>query len=145
MPDQQRLSLPVKSGGNRRRCLLLAFCFFAAMVIAGSLPGKADAISSLVYDKLLHFTAYGSLAALIYFGLGGRRSSRALHSILAIAALGAADETIQLLLAYRHGTFEDWQFNMLGAAVCIALLSFWQPAEAEAGGAASDPDTQPQP
>lgn len=115
------------------------------MVVVGSMPGKAGAVSSVVYDKLLHFTVYGGLAALIYFGLGGKRASRALYSILAIAALGAADETIQLLLSYRHATFEDWQFNMLGAAVCIGLLSFCQPSGVETIGAAADPDTQRRP
>jgi VanZ family protein len=131
MPALQRIQQILYRLFTPRRCLLLVLILFTAMIAIGSIPGKADALSSVVYDKLLHMLAYGMLAGLIYCGISGNRIARALCSVLAIAALGAADEAIQSLMPYRHANLQDWKFNMLGAFACVTFLSFRQPMRSQ--------------
>ncbi|WP_019140850.1 VanZ family protein [Noviherbaspirillum massiliense] len=108
-----------------KRCLLAVLVMFISMVAIGSIPGNADALSAMVYDKVLHTVAYGLLSVLLFFGISGSQRMRALCSIGAIAALGALDEGIQSMLPYRHANFHDWKFNMLGAIASVGLLSSW--------------------
>lgn len=99
----------------------LAWLFFALMVLIGSVPGKAEALSAATHDKFLHFFAYSVLSFLIYAGLSGNAGKRALGTVLFIALLGGVDETIQYLLPYRNSDATDWLFNMMAAALSAML------------------------
>ncbi|MDP3842575.1 MAG: VanZ family protein [Oxalobacteraceae bacterium] len=103
--------------------MAIAFAFFALMVAIGAIPGEATALSAMVPDKLLHFTAYASLSGLIYSGLTGRPLSRAVRTLLAIALLGGLDETIQSFMPYRSADWADWEFDMLAALTCVVVLT----------------------
>jgi len=105
-----------------RHCLLAALVFFTLMVGIGALPGKAQALSNMVYDKLLHFIAYGLLTGLLYLGMRGRPLSRALRTVLAVALLGAADEALQAAMPYRQANWMDWKFDMLASLSCVLVL-----------------------
>jgi VanZ family protein len=107
-------------------CRWTAFAFFAAMLLAGAIPGKAEALSAVIYDKLLHFIAYSILSALVYGALEGGLWRRALLAVAAIGLLGAFDEAVQALLSYRHGNLFDWQVDLLAACLTVGALSMLQ-------------------
>lgn len=108
----------------RKHCLFAALAFFVLMVVIGALPGNAEALSTVVYDKLLHFIAYAFLSLLLHAGLGGGAATRALHTLLAVAVLGGLDEAIQSLMPYRDASWADWETDMIASMSCIAMLSF---------------------
>jgi VanZ family protein len=107
---------------TRRRFLFAATAFFLLMIAAGAVPGKAEAASALVGDKLLHVVAYTLLTALVFGALRGRPISRGMRTVLIVAVLGAVDESIQALLPYRHANWADWKFDLMAAAACVSLL-----------------------
>ena len=111
----------------QRHCLIAAIAFFCAMVAIGAVPGTADALSAVFYDKLLHFTAYALISTLVYAGLRGTPAVRALCTLAFIFVLGSIDETIQLLLPYRSPNWLDWKFDMLAALTCVGLLMLLHP------------------
>jgi VanZ family protein len=126
VPEAGTKQSPSQSKQKRitpRRCLAVAFVFFALMVAIGAIPGEATALSATVPDKLLHFTAYASLTCLIYAGLTGRPLSRAMRTLLAIALLGGLDEAIQSFMPYRSADWADWEFDMLAALSCVVVLA----------------------
>lgn len=141
MPDQ-RLHF-IRTLATPRRCLLATLFLFTAMVAIGAIPGKANALSAVVYDKILHVAAYAGLAGLIYSGINASRPICALNSLLAIATLGAVDEAIQSMLPYRHANFQDWKYNMLGASVCVGSLFCWQLLQTATADADHDADYRP--
>lgn len=107
---------------TRRRFLFAAVAFFLLMIAAGSVPGKAEAASALVGDKLLHVLAYTLLTGLVFGALRGRPVSRGVRAVLTVAMLGAVDESIQALLPYRHANWADWKFDLMAAVACVSLL-----------------------
>ena len=113
---------PATSLLTHRNCRLAAFTFFAAMILIGAIPGKADALSTVIWDKLLHFAAYSFLSALIYGALQGGPALRALLTVIIVALLGAGDEFLQAFLSYRNANLVDWQMDMLAACVTVTLL-----------------------
>jgi VanZ family protein len=103
-----------------------AALLFLLMVLVGAIPGKAEALSAVVYDKLLHFVAYSLLSALICASLPGNRTGRSWRTLLAIAALGALDEGVQGLLPYREASLLDWQVDVLAALFTVTVMSVLQ-------------------
>lgn len=97
--------------------------FFVTMIGIGSIPNQASQLSTFLPDKVLHMMAYGFLAGLIYVGQrtdGRRRGAKAL---MAIAVLGAVDESIQSMFPYRSAGIDDWLFDMLAAALVVGCLA----------------------
>ncbi|GGY54965.1 hypothetical protein GCM10007387_41750 [Pseudoduganella albidiflava] len=80
-------------------------------------------LRALPNDKLLHFTAFGSMAL-----LGGRLVSTPLHIILVLLAVLAASwviEVLQNLVPGRRFCWRDMAANLGGvlcAGACLALL-----------------------
>lgn len=107
----------------RRFGLIAALLFFFLMIVLGSLPGRAEALSSLTHDKLLHFAAYSVISLLLYAGMEGSRLKRAMKTLLSVALLGLLDETIQHFLHYRNSDVRDWLFNMLAAVLNVTLYT----------------------
>jgi VanZ family protein len=102
--------------------LKFGFLFFALMVIIGAIPGEAKILSSMVDDRLLHFTAYSILTGLIYSGLSGSVTMRVLKSLLIIGLLSGLDETIQGFMSYRQADTKDLIFDALAAATSLITL-----------------------
>jgi VanZ family protein len=105
--------------GNR---LAAAAILFALMVAIGAIPGEAQALSAAFGDKLLHFCAYAILSVLIFSDSPGPARSRAIRTLLLIALLGSADETIQGFMPYRSADLLDWAWDMLAAGWSVASL-----------------------
>ena len=104
------------------------------MIALGSIPGKAEALSSATHDKFLHVTAYSALSVLLYIGLGGSRQLRVLGTVTLVAILGLVDETIQYFLPYRNSEAWDWLFNMMAAALSVAFCGALHPLFTARGG-----------
>lgn len=104
-------------------CRWAAFAFFVLLVVIGSIPGKAEAVSAAVHDKLLHFVAYSVLTALVYGATVGGPLARSLITLGVVGLLGGLDEGIQSQLSYRNASWFDWQVDLLAALATVALLS----------------------
>lgn len=125
--------LPLDETGNAwhqimtpRSCRYGALAFFAVLILVGAIPGKAEALSAVFYDKVLHFVAYASLSALVYGAIPGTPTVRAIRTLLIIGTLGAADEAIQSLLPYRSANAVDWVVDMIAAVASVSILSRFQ-------------------
>ena len=118
------------SSMSQSSCLVAAIAFFCVMVAIGAVPGTANAFSAVIYDKLLHFTAYALISTLVYAGLRGEPAARALRTLVFIFVLGSIDELIQLLLPYRNPNWLDWKFDMLAALTCVGMLMLLHPVVA---------------
>lgn len=105
-----------------RRCLVAAAVFFSLMVGLGALPANTQALSTMAYDKVLHFTAYTVLSSLIWGALTCRTAHRAMWTLLITALLAGIDESIQVLLPHRDADWLDWMVDMLAALSCVALF-----------------------
>lgn len=105
-----------------KHSLIMAVLFFVVMVLVGTIPGYAKALSDATDDKLLHFCAYGVMSWLIFNGVRGVMLSRALRTLLLLAALGALDETIQSFIPYRTASVLDWYADMLAGLICVTVL-----------------------
>lgn len=108
--------------------LRAAFCMYALILIAGSIPGARADIGQVAPGVMLHSLAYGILTFLLFTGTVGSRTARALRAVLAIAAMGAADEMVQSLLPYRTAAVADWLVDVGAAVVCASLLWALLPA-----------------
>lgn len=116
----------LKANQLQRYCRSTAWIFFVLMVLIGSIPGKAEALSAVTHDKVLHFCAYFTLSMLLYVGLGGAPLRRMVGTLFIVALLGLTDETIQYFLPYRNSESLDWLFNMMAATLSVALCSTGQ-------------------
>ncbi|WP_460841447.1 VanZ family protein [Noviherbaspirillum agri] len=122
-----RLHTSVTAVVTPARCLMAAILLYVLMILIGSVPGEAEALSAVVYDKFLHFAAYAVLSGLLYVGLRGSPGSRALQTLVVTGLLGGLDEAIQSFMPYRHANWADWQVDMLAALSCVAMLILLHP------------------
>ena len=108
-------------------CLIL---YWLVLCLATHLRNPWPAGGAPTYpDKLVHFTAYGILAALAVFALVGPRSNRGLGSLVRRTAMilglvigyGLLDEFTQPLTG-RDFEWLDWAAD-IGGAVCGTLLA----------------------
>jgi VanZ family protein len=104
----------------RFRYLALLLIVFALMILLGSLPGQADALSARFGDKALHLIAYICFSVLCYRVWNVPRRQRILLTIMMIALLGLIDEGIQAALPYRNASVVDWCFDLLAALIAVS-------------------------
>jgi VanZ family protein len=91
-------------------------------VIAGSVPGARADVGEYASGIVLHSLAYATLATLWFLGSTGSALQRALKAVLAIALMGAFDESVQHFLPYRSGTVHDWLVDVSAATVAATAL-----------------------
>ncbi len=120
-----RLKKEMRSPSHRFEALGLpvlraAFPVYVAVVVVLSLMPLAAELPGQGADKLVHFAAYG-IMALLGMPLVNVGRSR-LVMLLAIVAVGAVLEGMQLMLPYRDASALDLVANCLGA---IAGAGLW--------------------
>ncbi len=108
----------------RPHWLLMLALFFMLMLIAGSVPGHAQALSARFGDVLLHASAYGFMTVLCMHALHAAPVLRLLLTIGVIALLGLIDESLQSLLPYRNASALDWCSDIAAAAI-VATPMAW--------------------
>ena len=99
-----------------------AIALFLAIVIAGSIPGARADIGQYASGIILHSTAYAVLALLWFTGSRGSAARRTVATVLAIAVMGAIDESVQSFFPYRGADVRDWMVDVSSAVVASALL-----------------------
>ena len=110
----------------RRLWTALALAFYVLMLLWSAVPGQEAALFGQTSDKALHFAAYGCIALALYLGECGPPGRRAVRMLLAVAALGALDETIQRFEPHRTPDLLDWTVDLLAAVVVAAAAGVVQ-------------------
>ena len=108
---------------HRRAMHAAALLMFTCIVIAGSVPGARAEVGEFASGLVLHSLAYAALATLWFLGSTGNGLQRALKAVLAIALMGAFDESVQHFLPYRSGTVHDWLVDVSAATVAAIILT----------------------
>jgi VanZ family protein len=99
-----------------------AIVLFLAIVIAGSIPGARAEIGEYAPGVVLHSSAYSVLAVLWFTASRGNGASRTVATLLAIAVMGAIDESVQSFFPYRGADVRDWMVDCSSALLtCIVL------------------------
>ena len=105
----------------RRASLWLPpLAYMTVIYYMSSQPDPTPALTTLVYDKLLHLLEYAGLAALLSRALIGEGSSAPTTFFVALnlaSAYGASDEYHQLFAPSRDADLQDWIVDTAGAAL----------------------------
>ena len=99
-----------------------AIALFLAIVIAGSIPGARAEIGAYAPGVVLHSSAYAVLAVLWFTASRGGGASRTVATVLAIAVMGAIDESVQSFFPYRGADVRDWMVDCSSAVFVCAVL-----------------------
>lgn len=117
------LSLLLLDPRLRSARLGLALVVYAAVLIAGSIPGARAEIGEYAPGLVLHGLTYAFLTLLWFLGSAGSGPVRALKAVLAIALMGAGDELVQSFLPYRSGDVRDWMIDVTAALLTSTVLA----------------------
>ena len=105
----------------------------AYMALIYYLSSQSDPIpqvTSVVWDKLLHFVEYGALAVLLtraMLGEGLTAGVAVVAAILLTSAYGATDEVHQSRVPQRQADVRDWIVDSIGAAAGAGIATTWRP------------------
>jgi VanZ family protein len=102
----------------RGACLFAFACVLVQLFFLAEPPLVKD-LHDLLWDKLLHATAFGSFAMLLWFGIGFRAS---VVSWIAITVVGALDEFHQIFVPGRSADIFDVLADTIGAALVTYIL-----------------------
>lgn len=108
----------------RRPCLTAAVLMYLTIITTGNIPGARADIGHYASGPVLHSIAYAVLASLWFIGSRGAPMARAAKAVLAVAVMGALDETIQSYFPYRGADVRDWMVDCAAAIVASGLLCF---------------------
>lgn len=112
---------------STRICLwILVLVFTISLLGLGATPA-AVGVANPPWDKLLHFGAYGTLATMVSFALGGNQPLRA---IILTTLVGCMDEGLQLIEPGRHAGIDDLLVDVI-AAILASVLCQWVYARIE--------------
>jgi VanZ family protein len=92
------------------------------MVVVASGRSRVAAPPVVNIDKIVHFSVFGLIATLVARAPGIRRPAVA---VLLVALFGASDELRQSFTPGRSMEFADWVADTSGAAVAVALYTYW--------------------
>ena len=98
---------------------LLAFAAFLVKLFAFDEPRILAQLTTIVWDKLMHAIAFGTLAAMLWFVLGFDAPTL---GWLLVTAIGAVDEFHQVFVPGRTADVLDLAADALGAAIAIFVL-----------------------
>ena len=97
-----------------------ALVYMALIYYSSSQSDPAPALTSHIWDKLLHGAGYGVLALLYVRALAGERlawTSIATIAILLTSAYAASDELHQTFTPGRMPDVKDWLADTVGAII----------------------------
>lgn len=97
------------------------------IVFATSVPTTLVPRQLSPFDKAIHYSMYGVLAALVTrYVMESRALLRAaVLSVVFVAAFGAADEWHQRFIPGRSTEFADWVADVLGAASGVIAVTLY--------------------
>ena len=94
--------------------------YMAAIFHFSSEPAPLPQVTAHVWDKLLHASEYGGLAALFARALAGEGLGWIAAAVLAVvltSAYGVTDEYHQSFVPTRSSDLRDWSADTLGATL----------------------------
>ena len=102
---------------------LRLLCGFAAAVMVLQVlvleePDFAVKVVNLLWDKTVHFLYYGTMAFLLWVAAGRRGK---LWVWIAVAAIGATDEILQIWKPGRSADVDDWIADTLGSGIALVV------------------------
>jgi VanZ family protein len=103
------------------------FAWAAVVLFVGTVPASLSLVPSGGWDKVAHFLMYGAGGALAAWTGRVRGPREGLLALLAVLAIGAADELHQSTLATRHADLLDWFADAGGALLFFMALRRWLP------------------
>ena len=106
-----------------------ALLLYAAVILAGSIPGARAGVGELASGLVLHGLTYAFLSLLCFLGSTGSGRVRAAKAVLAVALMGAGDELVQSFLPYRSGDVRDWMIDVSAALLTSTLLAVFVPRQ----------------
>lgn len=100
------------------------------MVAVLTVPAQAAIpLVSGIWDKLIHFLAYGLFGVLCLRAFhGGMNRLRWYSSVLAMTltiGFGFIDEWHQSMVPGRYSSLPDWIADALGALGAVAIFALW--------------------
>ena len=102
----------------RKRWLIAAAAYYGLLSYLSHLPGQVlHDLGFNLWDKAMHFCAYGVLGLFLGFGLSRRPGSArfaVIATALLVAVLGSLDEVHQLFTHGRSATVSDAAADLLG-------------------------------
>jgi VanZ family protein len=100
--------------------------YMALIYYLSSQSDPVPQVTSVVWDKLLHFVEYGGLAVLLARALLGERLTAGVALVAAIlltSAYGATDEAHQSRVPQRQADVRDWIVDSIGAAAGAGIAT----------------------
>lgn len=94
----------------------------AVVLVVGTLPSTSGLVPRGGWDKVAHFLMYGAGGALAAWTGRTHGTRRALLALLAVLAIGIADELHQTTLATRQADILDWVADAGGAGLFFLAL-----------------------
>lgn len=123
------LALLIFDPRYRRLEFRAAFVLFFAVVAFGSIPGAREEMADLASGLVLHAFTYSVISLLLFSGANGSPRTKALKTVMIVAAMGAIDEGVQSFFSYRRAAVGDWLVDMAAALVTAAVLMTMWPRE----------------
>jgi VanZ family protein len=115
----------------RRASLWLPpLAYMASIYYLSSQSDPVPQVTSVVWDKLLHFVEYGVLAVLLaraMLGEGLTAGVTLVAAILLTSAYGATDEAHQSRVPQRQSDVRDWIVDSIGAAAGAGIATTRRP------------------
>ena len=122
------MSSSTKKVLNRASLWMPPLIYMLAIFHFSSESQPLQALTTTVWDKLLHTVEYAGLACLLFrafCGEGVRPAVAALLTVVMVSGYGATDEWHQFYVPLRSSDVHDWMADTLGAilgsAGCLAL------------------------
>ncbi len=103
------------------------FVMLVLFVLSGFSNKELPDLTFRIWDKLLHFLAFGFLGVLIYRSFihcawGFIRKHAIFFSVIITVLYGAFDEIHQYYVPGRDASYSDWIADAIGAIVFILMV-----------------------
>lgn len=97
----------------------------AVVLVVGTLPASVVLVPGGGWDKVAHFLMYGAGGALAAWTGRVRGPREGFLALLAVLAIGVADELHQVTLATRQADLLDWIADAGGAVLFFLSTRRW--------------------
>lgn len=104
-----------------------AIAVYIAVLVLGLVPGARAEAGELAPGLVLHFVTYACIAFLLFTGVNGGVTGRALKTVILVATMGALDEYMQSFFPYRRAAVIDWCIDVSAGLFMAALLCIMLP------------------
>jgi VanZ family protein len=116
--EVQTVKLEIRATPALRALCFVGFLAMTAQLLLLAEPNFAVELVDATWDKAIHFLFFGTMAFLLWVATAKRWP---LAVWLAVALIGAADETLQAYTPGRTSDINDWLADGFGAAAALFI------------------------